>query len=173
MKRGVFHTRSAFLDEKTVKMLDAASKDGAWLPLAVSIATGLRIGDVLALRRCNVHDLYIDFQAEKTGKVGRAEITPALAAALRRNASGGKWCFPGRKRGKHLTRQAAWYRMKVAAKRCGINGAGISPHACRKTFAVNTFRESGDIQKVREKLQHEFLSDSCLYAFSDRLSKKD
>lgn len=171
-ERGFFLTRSGFLDETTVKSLDEASKPGAWLPFAVSLATGLRIGDVLALRRVNVHDDYVDFLAAKTGKVGRASITPQLACELRRNAAGGKWCFPGRDPAKHLTRQAAWYRMKVAAKRCGRDGAGISPHACRKTFAVNTLRETGSIEAVQERLQHEYITDTCLYAFSDRLSKK-
>lgn len=164
--------RSEFLSETTVKSLFEASKEGAWLPFAVSLATGLRIGDVLALRRVNVHDDYIEYQAAKTGKIGRASVPSQLACELRRNAGGGKWCFPGRKEGRHLTRQAAWYRLKVAAKRCGINGEGVSPHACRKTFAVNTLRETGSIAAVQEKLQHEYVSDTCLYAFSDRLSEK-
>jgi integrase/recombinase XerD len=153
-------------------MLDEASKPGAWLPLAVSLATGLRIGDVLALRRVNVHDDHVDFLAAKTGKVGRASITPQLACELRRNAAGGKWCFPGRDPAKHLTRQAAWYRMKVAAKRGGVSAAGVSPHACRKTFAVNTLHQTGSIEAVQERLQHEYITDTCLYAFSDRLSEK-
>lgn len=160
------------MDETTVKSLSGAVDGRAWLPFAVSLATGLRIGDVLALRRVNIHDTYLDFYAKKTGKIGRAEIPKDLAAALLDNAAGGKWCFPGMKCGKHLTRQAAWYRLKKAASIAGIDAQGISPHSFRKTFASRVFESTGDIHEVQKRLQHEFISDTCLYAFSDRLSGK-
>ena len=169
-RKGVLLVRSGFLDETTVKALSDAVPFGAWLPFAVSLHTGLRIGDVLALRMVNVHPDHIDFIAAKTGKIGKAPITPELYRRLQWSASGSKWAFPGRKAGKHLTRQAAWYRLKSAARRAGVRAAGISPHSCRKTFAVRVLRETGDIHAVQERLQHERLSDACLYAFSDRWS---
>lgn len=166
--------RSAYLDDSTVKRLRECVKGDAlpWLPFAVSMATGLRIGDVLALRRVNVSpDGRVRFQAAKTGKIGEAKLPPELARALIDHSGGGRWCFPGRREGKHLTRQAAWARCKAAARRAGLSPAGISPHAFRKVFAVNTFRKSGNVEKVREKLQHEKLGDTMLYCFSDYFGK--
>ena len=163
--------RSCFLDDSTVKRLQArARSDEAWLPFSVALETGLRIGDVLALQRVNVHDDRVDFIAAKTGKVGSASITAATAAALRRNAVG-RWCFPSpRKRGKHLTRQAAWYRVKAACKRAGLKPQGISPHSYRKTFAARALERTGDITIVQQLLQHDKTGDTCLYALSPHLS---
>lgn len=173
-KGDFFAMRSRFLDETTVKRLHArARSDDAWLPFAVALETGLRIGDVLALQRVNVRDDRVDFIAAKTGKVGSAAISAATAAALRKSAAGGRWCFPSpRRRGKHLTRQAAWYRVKAACRRAGIDAKGVSPHSYRKTFAARVLEQTHDVEVVRRLLQHDKLSDTCLYAFSDRLSGK-
>lgn len=167
--------RSRFLDASTVKRLQArARSDTAWLPFAVALETGLRIGDVLALQRVNVRDDRVDFIAAKTGKVGSAAISAPTAAALIESAGSSRWCFPSpRKRGRHLTRQAAWYRVKAACRRAGIDPRGISPHSYRKTFAARALEQTRDIEVVRRLLQHDHLSDACLYAFSDRLSKND
>ena len=168
--------QSGYLDETTVKRLhDLARSDAAWLPFAVALETGLRIGDVLALQRVNVRDDRIDFIAAKTGKVGSAAISAATASALRKSAGRSRWCFPSpspRRMGKHLTRQAAWYRVKAACKRAGVEPQGVSPHSFRKTFAARALQQTHDVEVVRRLLQHDTLSDTCLYAFSDRLSGK-
>jgi integrase len=167
--------RAAYLDERTVRRLARrARSESAWLPFAVALETGLRIGDVLALQRVNVRPDRVDFIAAKTGKVGSAAISSATSRALIESARGTRWCFPSvRKKGHHLTRQAAWYRVKAACKRAGIDSRGISPHSYRKTFAARALKQTRDIELVRALLQHEKLSDTCLYAFSPHWTGKD
>ena len=109
------------------------------------------------------------YTAEKTGKQGFAPLPPEMLVTLRKNARYG-WCFPSPKvQGKHLTRQAAWQRMKRAAKRAGVALGGVSPHALRKSFAVERMH-TGGLQAVQEALQHDKAGVTEIYAFSDWLT---
>lgn len=135
-----------------------------WLPLWVSLETGLRIGDVVSLRRASLREDGIHFRAKKTRKNGMAPISAALRKAL---AGRGKWLFPSpSKAGAHLTRQAAWARIKRAANRAGVDIAGVSPHSLRKCFAVELYRERG-FRAAQEALQHRNGMTTELYAFAD------
>lgn len=167
--------QSRFLDISTVKAIKANMHWRDWLPFLVSNETGLRIGDVLALRWCNVEpDGHVKYMAKKTGKIGETIISPHTLMLIK-NAyyfNKGQWLFPGRKEGKHLTRQTAWYRIKKACERAKIDASGISPHSFRKVFAVTQLHASGgDINSVKKALQHDGLGDTALYAFSDRFSR--
>ena len=135
-----------------------------WLPLWVSLETGLRVGDVVGLRVSSVLLDGIHFRAQKTGKVGVARISERLRRALPKR---GKWLFPSpTKRGKHLTRQAVWARVKAAGKRAGLDLDGLSPHTMRKVFAVETYREKG-FKAVQEALQHNNSATTEIYSFAD------
>lgn len=160
--------KSKFLDGRELSALRAAAPD-EWLPFEVALRTGLRIGDVLKIR---VRDLARDgvrYVAEKTGKRGFAALPPELLHALRKNARGG-WCFPSpKKEGSHLTRQAAWQRMKRAAFKAGVGAEGVSPHALRKSFAVDRMH-TGGLHAVQEALQHEQPGVTEIYALADWLT---
>ena len=43
-----------------------------------------------------------------------------------------------------------------------------APHSARKTYAVQTFHDSG-LESTMKELQHDRLSTTMLYAFSDML----
>ena len=164
--------RAKYLTEDEIQRLRRAAGWAAWLPFAVSIYTGLRIDDVLALRTDNVKEGHVLYVAKKTGKIGVTELPDRLARGLTLWARDG-WCFPGRKPGKHLTRQAAWYRIKAAAKRAGLDPDGISPHSLRKVFAVGEYRATHNLNKVRVHLQHDRIETTLLYALSDQLREED
>lgn len=137
----------------------------AWLPFRVSLETGLRIGDVVKLRRIDLKDDGLHFTAEKTGKRGVAKISASLRQALEKKR--GKWLFPSPyKAGKHITRQCAWARIKKACERSGHDPQGISPHSLRKLFAVELYREKG-FRAVQEALQHSNAATTELYSFAD------
>lgn len=167
--------RSHFLNETTVKAIKENMHWRDWMPYQVAIETGLRIGDVLALRWCNIgEDGLILYQAKKTGKVGGTRVSEKTLKKLMYyafpNCRG--WLFPGKKPGRPLTRQTAWYRLKSACKRAGIDPDGISPHSFRKIFAVDAMQATkGNIEAVRKALQHDGLGDTALYAFSDKYSQ--
>lgn len=160
--------RSRYLEEKELADLEEAA-GSEWLPLAVALCTGLRVGDVLKIRPEDLTPEGVRYVAEKTGKEGFAQLPPSLLRQLRENAGEG-WCFPSpRAAGKHLTRQAAWQRIKRAAARVGIDPAGVSPHALRKCFAVERLRAEG-LGAVQRALQHDRPGTTELYALSDWLT---
>ena len=160
--------RAKFIDEGELDALAAAMSPTDFLPFAVALETGLRIGDVLKIRHSDVKGRYVHFVAQKTGKAGRAQISAFTARKLRK-ANGSVWAFPGRDPKKPLTRQAAWARIKRACERSGVSALGVSPHSLRKVFAVELAREHG-AEAARQALQHTNLHTTELYVLSDWLT---
>ena len=134
--------------------------------VAVSLETGMRIGDVLKIRVSDLTDTGICYVAEKTGKQGFAPCNEKLLAILRTNAAG-DICFPSRfgAKGEYRSRQAVWKNVRKAATYAGIK-PHISPHSARKTFAVDLRRKKG-VGAVQEALQHKYNGTTNLYAFAD------
>ncbi len=156
--------RSRYLEASEVQALRSALSVEDWLPFWVALETGLRIGDVVGLRRASVKEDGIHYRAQKTRKCGVAPISAALRRALPKS---GKYLFPSPyKAGEHLTRQAAWSRLKRAGKRGGVDLAGVSPHALRKVFAVELYRERG-FNAVKSALQHRNGATTEIYSFAD------
>lgn len=137
------------------------------LALRVSLETGLRIDDVLSIKRGDLTGRTITGTAEKTGKPFKKPISQDLANRLKGlNRKG--FLFPHRtKPGEHRTRQAVWANMKNAAKVLGIE-LNAAPHSARKTYAVEVFKDRG-LGAAQKELQHDRVSTTMLYAFSNIL----
>ena len=139
------------------------------LALRVSLETGLRIDDVLSLRASQLVRRTICGTAEKTDKPYRKTISADLSkrlAALIPNKGG--YIFPHRLDPmKHRTRQAVWANMKKAAALMGVK-MNAAPHSARKTYAVEMFKDKG-LERTQRELQHDRISTTMLYAFSDML----
>ena len=139
------------------------------LALRVSLETGLRIDDVLSLRASQIVRRTICGVAEKTDKPYKKTISADLAkrlAALTPNAGG--YIFPHRLDPlRHRTRQAVWLNMKKAAALMGVK-LNAAPHSARKTYAVEMFKDKG-LERTQRELQHDKISTTMLYAFSDML----
>ena len=153
-------------------ILSSMKKDNAFA-LRLSLATGLRISDVLALKPQQAVNRggtwYIETTAQKTGKLVCAPVSEALARGLTRRR-GFAWVFPSPKNSrKHRTRQAVWADVKAACKRLGI-AENVTPHSARKIFAVGEFKKRG-LQTVQDELQHDRVTTTLLYAFADVLTK--
>lgn len=143
-----------------------------WMVLQLAGETGLRIGDVLALRWEDIEGREVTYRAQKTGKYGVAMVSDATAAWLERQRrwATSPWVFASPKKpGAHLTRQAVWKRMKRAAAAAGVPAEGVSPHSLRKVFAVRMYHER-DIRAAQEALQHERMEVTEQYALSDWLT---
>ena len=160
--------KSRYIDENELQAIQGRMGETAFLPFAVSLETGLRIGDVLKLRHDDVKGGYIYFTAEKTKKAGKAKISRITARRLAVE-NGSVFCFPGRDKRKHLTRQAAWQRLKRTCAKYGINSAGISPHSMRKIFGVEVYKNEG-AEAARQALQHNDLRTTEIYILSDWLT---
>lgn len=138
------------------------------LALRISLETGLRIDDVLSIRTEQIKGRTIRGTAEKTGKPYKKAISADLASRLRGLHRQG-YIFPHRtKKNAHRTRQAVWANMKKAADILGVK-LNAAPHSARKTYAVELLNDKG-IDAVQKELQHDRISTTMLYAFSNLLT---
>lgn len=127
--------------------------------------TGLRVGDVLAIK---TEDLAPRMRVKeaKTGKYKTIGLPASLLADIKDQAGEG-WAFPGRFEG-HKSRQAVWADIKRAAAACRLP-QNVGTHSGRKVYAVRLLKKYGDIEKVRRLLNHDYLSVTLLYAMADSL----
>lgn len=158
--------RSEYIDREVWRAIMPSMTPENARAIAVSLETGVRIGDVLALHVSDLSDSGINYTAAKTGKRGYAPCSSRLLDLLREKAVGGV-CFPSRDGSKSLyrSRQAVWKNVRDAARRSGIK-PHVSPHSARKTFAVELYHKRG-IAAVQSALQHEDVNTTNLYALAD------
>lgn len=131
----------------------------------VCLHTGLRVGDVVALRTKDLGRQFMVTEA-KTKKRRRVGLPDALLADIRAQA-GPVWAFPGRFQG-HKTRQAVWCDVKRAAKAFRLP-QNVGPHSFRKVYAVELLDKYGDIRRVQRALNHSGVETTMIYAMADRL----
>lgn len=163
--------RSEFVNSDSLKVLTSCMEYENGLALRICIETGLRIGDVLKLRKKDIDGNKIYFVASKTGKSGTKEISSRLAKEINRLTRSPKdFIFKGRGKSGHRTRQAVYLDLKKACKRMGVEGQ-ISPHSARKSYAVKVFHDKG-LNAVQRELQHRNVSDTFLYCLSDMFGPK-
>ena len=139
--------------------------------LRVSIATGLRIDDVLSLRRCDLEKgQRFTVVEKKTGKHRRVYLPRVLHEELLKYA-GRMWAFEGRMSWKqHRTRQAVNKDLARAAEAFRVpKRVQISPHSARKIYAVKMFDRYGDEKKVQELLNHGSEAVTMLYVISEHV----
>lgn len=139
------------------------------LVMRVALHTGLRVGDVLALRTEDVkRGPRWTVTEQKTGKKKLVALPNDLWTELRGQA-GERWVFPGRcSQESHRSRQAVWRDLKRAARACRLP-QNIGPHSARKVYAVRLMEKYGDIEKVRKNLNHDRFSTTMIYAMADSL----
>lgn len=131
----------------------------------VCLHTGLRVGDVVALRTQDL-GLQMMVTEAKTKKRRRVGLPADLLAAIRDQA-GAEWAFPGRSGG-HKTRQAVWADVKRAARAFRLP-QNVAPHSLRKVYAVDLLERYGDLERVKRALNHGSVETTLIYAMADRL----
>ena len=156
--------RTEYLLDREVELVLAALTETNRLIMRTALHTGLRIGDVLALRP---EDLRPHFWVteQKTGKRRQIGLPKPLLSDLK-NHAGEKWVFPGRDPMKHHTRQAVWKDVKRAAAAFRLR-QNVAPHSARKVFAVDLLKKYGDIDKVKRALNHSSDAVTLVYAMAD------
>lgn len=160
----------------TLELLLTAMMPANALAIRASMATGLRIGDVLALRTDQVRTQRFSVKEQKTGKVRRVYLPTKLCEDILRQA-GRIWAFEGRSDPrKHRTRDAVYKDLRRVATLYRVDGKKltehISPHTARKVYAVEAYQRSGSLRKVQQLLNHDDEAVTRLYALADVLTAR-
>lgn len=157
--------KTEYLLHKEVELILCALTEQNRLVIRTALHTGLRIGDVLALKpdRLKPHFWVTE---QKTGKPRQVGLPEPLLSDLKKNA-GAHWVFPGRDSRKHHTRQAVWKDVKRAARAFRFP-QNVAPHSFRKVYAVDLMQKYGDIDRVRRALNHSSETITMIYALADQ-----
>ena len=158
--------KTAYLLDREVGHVLAALTPSNRLVCRVCLHTGLRVGDVLALRTQQLAPRFWVTE-RKTHKRRQVGLPADLLADIRAQA-GDVWAFPGRKPGSHKTRQAVWADVKRAAKAFRLP-QNVAPHSLRKVYAVDLLERYGDIGRVQRALNHSSIETTLIYAMADKL----
>jgi len=76
------------------------------------------------------------------------------------------------KRGKPMSRQTFWYRIKGYASKAGVN-EDLSPHTIRHAFATHLINHGADLRTVQILLGHTSLSTTQIYTEVARQRMKE
>lgn len=164
--------RSRYAPAEEIKHILAVLTPENRLACEISLLTGLRINDVLALKPVQVRKKRFSVREEKTGKVKAVRLPDDIVARCLA-CSGQHYVFEHRIDGrKHRTRQAVFKDLKRISAIIGEKKA-LSPHSMRKAYAVNAYHESGgNIKKVQKLLNHDSEAVTYIYALADVMTKR-
>ena len=160
-----------YLLKKEMEHVFAALMPANRLACRVAAHTGLRIGDVLALRTEKLAPQMWVTEA-KTGKRRRLNLPKGLYQELRK-AAGPVWVFSGqRDPTRHRTRQAVWADVKRAARAFRFP-QNVGVHSLRKRYAVQVLEHShGNFAKVQRVLNHTDMATTMIYAMAYQLYRE-
>lgn len=165
---------SQWASDDVMALILMAMRPANRLAIQISMATGLRISDVLSLKTATLQKSNRPYVCDsKTGKRHRIYIPSELHEEALRQA-GSIWIFEGRlDKNKHRTRNAIYKDIVNASKIIKHGGfldsnAHITPHTARKCAAVRIYHNKG-FDAARALLQHdkEHPEITMLYALSD------
>lgn len=168
--------RSEWVSDDVMELILATMLPANRLAVEVSLATGLRISDVLSLKTETVQRTARPYVRDsKTGKNHRIYLGTELRTRLLAQA-GSIWVFEGRlDPKKHRTRQAVFKDMEQAVsvvKRAQHveSDKHISPHSARKCAAVRAYQRGG-LDAAQALLVHDLEHPmvTMLYALSDKM----
>ncbi|MDE2333439.1 MAG: site-specific tyrosine recombinase XerD [Rhodospirillales bacterium] len=153
---------------------DAAESATLTAALELLYATGLRISELLGLRRSALATEGRMLLVR--GKGGKERIVPlseAARTAARALPEKGTWLFPGRDPAHPLTRQAFWLMLRRAALAAGLDPARVSPHVLRHAFASHMLARGADLRSLQLLLGHADIATTEIYTHvqAERLAR--
>jgi len=141
-------------------------------------ATGMRVSEIIGLRKSNV-DRRGGF-VRIFGKGSKERIVPIGGSALRwidrylrdvrpklsRHGSGEEILFLNA-RGKPMSRMSIWNIVKRYAVKSGLQ-KHVHPHTLRHSFATHLLEGGADLRAVQEMLGHSDIATTQVYTHIDR-----
>lgn len=162
--------KTEYLLHREVEHVLAALMPVNRVVMRVCIHTGLRVGDVLALRTDQIAPRF--WVTEQKTKKRRIVGLPADLLADMRKIAGKKYVFEhSNDPERHRTRQTVWKDVKRAARAFRLP-QNVAPHSARKVYAVDLLAKYGDIAKVQRALNHSGPSVTMIYAMADQLYRQ-
>lgn len=170
-----------FLTFSEARLLIAAADEECRAMITIALRTGLRLGELLALRWIDV-----DLDAGRiivrravargivgTPKNGRSREVPLsdeAAAALREHPRRGElvFCSPD---GSMLSRGATKWPLRRALKRAGLRSIGW--HRMRHTFASHLVMRGAPLKSVQELLGHSTIEMTMRYSHLSPDARRD
>ena len=162
--------KTEYLLHREVEHVLAALMPVNRVVMRVCIHTGLRVGDVLALRTDQIAPRF--WVTEQKTKKRRIVGLPSDLLVDMRKIAGKKYVFEhSNDPERHRTRQAVWKDVKRAARAFRLP-QNVAPHSARKVYAVDLLAKYGDIAKVQRALNHSGPSVTMNYAMADQLYRQ-
>lgn len=150
-------------------ILGALTRENA-LACRVSLVTGLRINDVLAIPTAKWIKQRFTIREEKTGKTKKVRI-PLELWREGMMVCGQHYVFEHRLNGReHRTRQAVNKDLRRACRAFRVT-ENITPHSMRKIYAVEYYRKYKSLKRVQKLLNHKSEAVTKIYAMADQITK--
>lgn len=134
----------------------------------LGVETGLRVSDMLKFKPDVLMGVGFEVIEQKTGKPREIVLSATLKRDLRRYVKRFKletndFVFFSResKKDKALSRQQAHSVIRLIASEMGLKLVGC--HSMRKTFAVNQFLTTGDLEGLQRVLNHKHITTTMVY----------
>lgn len=133
------------------------------LPLRSRVAldimadTGLRVSDVIRLRKEQLHKR-ITVREAKNGFEHEVRLSDRTLAGAKRLARihDGERIIP-------VHRKTVWSDIQKACQQCGI--PPLSPHSCRKYYARQVYAKTKSIEETRKIMGHKSQACTMFYVF--------
>jgi integrase/recombinase XerD len=146
--------------------------------LEILYATGLRVSELLGLRRGALAGDAAVLLVR--GKGGKERIVPlsdaakdAAAVFVAARESPSPWLFPGRDPRQAMTRQGFALLLKLVALDAGLDPARVSPHVLRHSFASHLLARGADLRSLQLLLGHADIATTQIYThvLAERLQR--
>lgn len=129
----------------------------------IGCATGLRVSDIIRLKKDILSIKEPTIIEQKTGKSKRIYIPKKLREELEEYSKHNKqFIFESRSKNGHISRQAVFKHFKRIAKIIEAK-ENIGTHTMRKNYACKLLKKGKEYKYIKNKLNHERLSDTLLY----------
>lgn len=134
----------------------------------VGCSTGLRISDIVKLEKKILSIREPTIREQKTGKAKRIYIPKKLRDELvEYSKHNNRYIFESASSDSgHITRQAVWKHFKIISKKLNIE-TNIGTHTMRKNHANALLCKGKSYTYIKNKLNHNNLSDTLLYLYGE------
>lgn len=130
---------------------------------SVGCCTGLRISDIVTLKKDILNKREPTIREQKTGKSKRIYIPQKLKKELLEFSQYHKeYIFESTSKSGHITRQAVHKHFKKIAKEIRAQ-ENIGTHSMRKKYALKQFNKGKSYNYIKNKLNHDHLNDTLIY----------